>query len=150
MKNIKIIIIACILTSLTSCALKPITSEYTFIKTNVKNVQLNDLGNGDVLIYNGANILHKMDNTARLNIWLDQKPLGQIRPSEYVIINLKKGKHHFKVLHIDAVNMRSEHEVEIDEETKVIRIKPTLTSNKLEVTNEFPKNFDKFKYAEKR
>ena len=150
MKNIKIIIIACILTSFTSCALKPITSEYTFIKTNIENVQLDDLGNGDVLIYNGANILHKMDNTARLNIWLDQKPLGQIRPSEYVIINLKKGKHHFKVLHIDVVNMRSEHEVEIDEETKVIRIKPTLTSNKLEVTNEFPKNFDKFKYAEKR
>ncbi|WP_419212722.1 hypothetical protein ACNR9Q_01035 [Maribacter sp. X9] len=149
MKNLRIIISLFSFFLLTSCALKPITSEYTFIKTNIENVELNDLGNGNILIYNGANILHKMDNTARLNIWLDQKPLGQIRPSEYVIINLKKGKHIFKVLHIDVVNMRSEHEIEIDDKTKVVKIKPTITSNKLELTNEFPKNFDKFKYAEK-
>lgn len=150
MKNIRIIIVSISLVLLTSCALKPITSEYTFIKTNIENVELDDLGDGNVMIYNGANIFHKIDNTARLNIWIDQKPLGQIRPSEYVIINLKKGKHLFKVLHIDLVNMRSKHEVEIDSEIKVIMIKPTLTSNKLEVTNEFPKNFNKFKYAEKR
>lgn len=135
---------------LTSCALKPIPSEYAFVKTNIENVELNDLGNGNVLIYNGANVLHKMDITARLNIWIDKKSLGQIRPSEYVIINLKKGKHYFKVLHVDVVNMRSEHEVEIDDQTKVIKIKPTITSNKLELTNEFPKNFEKFKYIEKR
>lgn len=150
MKNIRIVLTLLSLTLLFSCALKPITSEYTLIKTNIENVELNDLGNGNILIYNGANILHKMDNTARLNIWLDHKPLGQIRPSEYVIINLTNGKHHFKVLHIDVVNMRSEHEVEIDNETKVIKVKPTITSNKLELTNEFPKNFDKFKYAEIR
>lgn len=150
MKKINNTIILLVFLLLTSCALKPIMSEYTFIKTNIENVELNDLGNGNVLIYNGANILHKLDNTARLNIWLDDKPLGQIRPSEYVIINLKNGNHHFKVLHIDVVNMRSEHEVTIDDNTKVIKIKPTLTSNKLEITNEFPNNFDKFKYAEKR
>jgi hypothetical protein len=150
MKNIRIIIVSLSFILLTSCALKPIKSEYTFIKTNIENVELNDLGNGNVMIYNDANILHKIDNTARLNIWLNNKSLGQIRPSEYVIINLKNGKHHFKVLHIDVVNMKSEHEVEIDNETKVIKIKPTITSNKLELTNEFPKKFDKFKYAEKR
>lgn len=135
---------------LTSCALKPITSEYTFIKTDLEKVELDKLGNGTILIYNGADILHKIDNTARLNIWIDNKPLGQIRPSEYVIINLKNGKHQFKALHIDVVNMRSTHDVEIDEKTKVIKIKPNLTSNRLTVTNELPKRFEKFKYAEKR
>jgi len=135
---------------LSSCALKPIASDYTFIKTDLEHVDLNQLGNGNVLIYNGANILHKMDNTARLNIWLDQKPMGQIRPSEYVIVNLGKGEHLFKLLHIDMVNMRSEHKVEINDATKIIKIKPTLTSNKLEVTNELPSNFEKFKYAAKR
>ena len=150
MIKIKHVIIFSTLFLLTSCALRPITSEYTFIKTDLEKVELNKLGNGTILIYNGANILHKIDNTARLNIWIDNKPLGQIRPSEYVIINLKNGKHKFKALHIDLVNMRSEHDVEIDNETKVIKIKPNLTSNKLEVTNEIPKNFEKFKYAEKR
>lgn len=150
MKNISVIITLFVFLLLTSCALKPITSEYSFIKTNIEDVKLNDLGHGNVLIYNGANILHKMDNTARLNVWLDNKALGQIRPSEYVIINIKKGKHLFKALHIDLVNMRSEHGVNIDSETKVIKIKPTVTSNKLELINVLPKNFDKFKYAEKR
>lgn len=150
MKTIRFITALLGFTLFTSCALKPIASEYTFIKTDIKNVGLHDLGNGNILIYNSANIFHKMDNTARLNIWLDGKPPGQIKPNEYVIINLKEGDHHFKVQHIDVVNMRSEHKVEIDDETKVIKIKPTITTNKLEVTNEFPKNFDKFAYAERR
>ncbi len=146
----KIAILCVVVLQMTSCALKPTTSEYTFIKTDLEKVDLDHLGDGTVLIYNGANMLHKMDNTARLNIWIDGKSLGQIRPSEYVIINLEYGKHHFKALHIDVVNMRSEHDVEIDKNTKVINIKPNITSNRLIVTNEFPETFEKFKYAEKR
>ena len=46
--------------------------------------------------------------------------------------------------------MRSNHKVIVDEKTKVIKIKPTLSSNKLETINILPNNFDKFKYAEKR
>ncbi|RXJ44643.1 hypothetical protein [Gelidibacter gilvus] len=146
----KIAILCVVVLQMTSCALKPTTSEYTFIKTDLEKVDLDHLGDGTVLIYNGANMLHKMDNTARLNIWIDGKSLGQIRPSEYVIINLEYGKHHFKALHIDVVNMRSEHDVEIDKNTKVINIKPNITSNRLIVTNEFPETFEKFKYAERR
>lgn len=146
----KNIILFIVILQMTSCALKPTTSDYNFIKTDLEKVELDKLGNGTILIYNGANILHKLDNTARLNIWIDDKSLGQIRPSEYVIINLEYGKHHFKALHIDVVNMRSQHDVEIDENTKVINIKPNVTSNRLEVTNELPERFEKFKYAEKR
>ena len=94
--------------------------------------------------------MHKIDNTGRLNVWIDNKPLGQIRPSEYVIINLKKGQYQFKALHLDVVNMKSLHYVVIDEKTEIIKIKPNVTSNKLEITNELPKNFGKFKYTEKR
>tara|TARA_R110001632_G_scaffold124451_2_gene237365 strand:+ start:8600 stop:9049 length:450 start_codon:yes stop_codon:yes gene_type:complete len=149
MKFNKILLFS-VLLLLTSCALKPIISEYNFIKTDLEKVELDKLGNGTILIYNGANILHKVDLTARLNIWIDDKALGQIKPSEYVIINLKNGEYQFKALHIDVVNMRSTHDVIIDNNTKVIKIKPNLTSNKLTITNELPKRFEKFKYAEKR
>lgn len=134
----------------TSCALKPISSDYTFIKTDLETVTLDQLGNGTILIYNGADILHKVDNTARLNIWIDETPLGQLKPREYVIIDLKNGKHQFKALHLDMVNMRSEHDVEINDTTKVIKIKPNISSNRLTVTNELPKTFEKFNYAGKR
>ena len=134
---------------LTSCGLKPISSTYNFVKTDIEKIELSNLGNGTILIYNGANILHKIDNTASLNIWIDDKPLGQIKQSEYLIINLNNGNHKFKVLHKDLVNMRSEHEVIISEDTKIIKIKPNITSNKLEVTNAFPENFETFDYVKK-
>jgi len=150
MKKYKFLLLLSIVLLISSCALKPIISEYTFIKTDLENIDLDKLGNGTILIYNGADILHKMDNTARLNIWINKKALGQIRGREYVIVNLKKGEYEFKALHIDVVNMRSTHTVEIDENTKVIKIKPNLTSNRLTVANELPKKFEKYKYAEKR
>lgn len=125
-----------------SCALKPIPSDYSSIR--LSNIDATTLGNGTVLIYNGADILHGIDNTARLNILIGDKSIGQIRKKEYVVLQLEKGKYDFNVLHIDMVKMRSKHTVEIDENTKIIRIEPTITSNKLTVTNELPKNFAKY------
>lgn len=140
-QTIKLFFFACTLT-LSSCALRTVPSDYTSVKLDV--IDNNTLGNGKVLIYNGAGVLHKMDNTARLNIGLDGKSLGQIRPKEYVIIDLEKGKHEFTALHIDMVNMRSKHPVEINDNTKVIKIEPTITSNKLTVTNILPEKFDQY------
>ncbi|HCA10082.1 MULTISPECIES: hypothetical protein [unclassified Chryseobacterium] len=144
---IKIGLFASVLT-LSSCALRSIPSDYTTVK--LETVDTNSLGNGKVLIYNGAGILHSIDNTARLNIWIGDKSLGQIRPKEYLIIDLAKGKYEFTALHIDMVNMRSKHQVEIDENTKVINIEPTITSNRLTVTNTLPNNFEKYVYRPDR
>ncbi|MCQ9637287.1 hypothetical protein MP478_08725 [Chryseobacterium sp. WG14] len=140
-QTFKLGIFASVLT-LSSCALRSVPSDYSSVKLDV--IDNNTLGNGKVLIYNGAGVLHKMDNTARLNIGLDGKSLGQIRPKEYVIVNLENGKHEFTALHIDMVNMRSKHPVEINAGTKVIKIEPTITSNKLTVTNILPENFDTY------
>ncbi len=145
--KIKNLIILLSVLLITSCGLKPIAPEYTFVKTNFETVELEKLGQGTILIYNGADILHKVDNTARLNIWINDKALGQLKPSEYVILKLDEGNYKFRALHLDVVNMRSEHDVIIDEKTKVIKIKPNLTSNKLWITNELPIRFEKFKYA---
>lgn len=141
---IKLSLLASITFTLSSCALKSIPSDYSSVKLDAVNT--NTLGNGKILIYNGASILHSIDNTARLNVWIGNKSLGQIRTKEYVIIDLEKGKYEFTVLHIDMVNMRSKHQVEIDENTKVIKIEPTITSNKLTITNVLPENFDKYNY----
>lgn len=132
---------------LTSCALRPLTSEYNGVEVKKGIAELSALGNGKILIYNGADILHKIDNTARLNIWIDDKALGQIRQKEYINLDLEDGEYSFKLLHIDIFKMRSKHDVEINTKTKVIRVEPTLASNKLTITNEFPDKFQKFEYA---
>lgn len=127
---------------LNSCTLRSIPSDYSDVR--VETVDLNTLGNGKVMIYNGASILHSIDDTARLNIWIDKKSVGQIKTKEYVIIDLTNGNHEFTALHLDMVNMKSNHAVLINENTKVIKIQPTITSNKLTVTNILPENFEKY------
>lgn len=143
------IIAICALFLLSSCALKPITAEYDFIPLSVNDVTLAQLGNGKVLFYNGANILHKIDNTARLNVWINGKALGQIRGREYLIVDLPKGELEVKLLHIDVVNMRSTHTITLNDSVKVVKVKPTFTSNKLEITNVLPEKFKKFEYAKR-
>ena len=146
MKRINFITLALISILFTSCALKPITSEHNLVQIEKNEISISRLGNGNILIYNGANILHTGDNTARLNIKIDNKNLGQLRAKDYAIINLKNGKHVFNIRHIDVVNMRSEHEINVSDDVKVIRVKPTVTSNKLEITNQLPDNWDKYQY----
>jgi hypothetical protein len=145
--KLKKAILVIIVLIFSSCGLKPISSEYNLIKNFSQSIDLQKLGNGTILIYNGADILHKVDNTANLNIWINDKALGQLQPSEYVIINLLPDSYNFKVLHKDLVNIRSEHTLEINEQTKVIIIKPNITSNKTTITNELPQNFLKFRNA---
>lgn len=129
-----------------SCALRPIPSEHDFVKMEKENISLDELGEGNILIYNDANILHTSDNTSQLNIKIDGKNLGQLRAKDFVIIKLEEGKHLFNLTHLDLVNMRSEHEVTVTNTLKVIRVKPTVTSNKLEVVNQLPKNWKKYSY----
>jgi len=129
---------------LSSCALKSIPSDYNTVKLDIVNTE--NLGNGKVLVYNGAGIMHSADNTARLNVWVDGKSLGQIKAREYLIVDLNKGNREFKILHIDMVNMKSTHQIDINENTKVVRLEPTITSNKATVTNTLPDNFDKYRY----
>lgn len=146
----KILFVIPTILALNSCALKAITSSYDYQKNKVESIDFDKLGNGRILIYNGANALHKIDNTARLNMWINEEPMGQIRASEYAIIELENGTYDFKLLHVDMFNFKSYHKVEINEKTKIIKIKPTVTSNELIITNLLPNNFDKFKYVENR
>ena len=132
----KIVLSVLIITILISCSsnLKVIQTEYKLQKFENENINLEKLGNGKVLIYNGADALHQA--TGRINIWIDGKPLGQLRLKEYLIVNLDEGSYNFKLQHIDLVNMRSKHDVEITKKTKIIRVEPTAFSNKLTVTND--------------
>ena len=131
---------------LTSCGMRPIPSEHDLVQVNKETLSLDDLGNGKILIYNDANILHTGDNTSQLNIVMDGKNLGQLRAKDFVVVQLENGKHNFNLRHLDLVNMRSDHEVTVTDMVKVIMVKPTVTSNKLEVVNQLPENWEKYRY----
>lgn len=135
-----------IIRSFTSCGLKPISTEHTLLHIKNENITLNELGNGTILIYNDANILHTSDNTSRLNIIIDDKNLGQLRAKNYAIVKLDLGIHYFRINHLDVVNMKSDHQVNLTESIKILKVKPTITSNKLEIVEELPQNWKKYTY----
>lgn len=142
-KRISTIIL--ILSVLSACSpLKPINSEYNLIRTGT-SPEVYKYGNGKILIYNGAGVLNKIDDTATLNIWVNGKALGQIRANEYVVLYLLPNTYEIRVQHKDTVNFESEHTIIINNETSVINIKPTISSNKVEITNEIPFNFKIYK-----
>lgn len=145
-REIKLLLIFYLLCNLISCALKPIPAKIPYIKKD-SQVNIESLGKGKILVYNGAGIMHKIDDTARLNIWIDDKPLGQLKANEYVIIDLENKKHSFDILHLDVFKMKTHYEIDINDQTKVLKIRPTFFSNKLEIENKLPTNFDNYTYS---
>ena len=120
-----------------SCALSSITSDYNFENSNMQEVSLAKLGDGKVLVYNDVNFMHTLDNTGRVNVWIDDKPAGQIRASEYIIYTLSPGKHQIRLLHVDVVNIRSSHEISVENATKVVKIKATSVSKSISFKTKF-------------
>jgi hypothetical protein len=132
-------------TSFSSCALKPIKSEYALLPTLSAPILLSELDTGKILIYNGANALNKIDDTSNLNIWINNRALGQLKANEYLMIYLMPGKYEFRMQHKDIAKFENTQTIEIDFNTKIICVKPTITSNKVIVENEIPTNFNEYK-----
>jgi len=137
----RITILILMLLIFSACSsLKPINSEYNLIRTST-SPEVYKYGNGKILIYNGAGALNKIDDSASLNIWINVKALGQLRSNEYVVLYLMPDTYQFKIQHKDVVNFESIHTIKIDNETSVINVNPTITSNKIDITNYISPNF---------
>ena len=139
--------ICCVLsiTMFLSCGLKPLKSEYILQRSISDPVLIGEFDSGKILIYNGAGVNHKIDNSSTLNVWINNKALGQIKANEYVIIYLLPGKYEFRLIHNDIKKFESKHIVKVENSTKIISVKPTVISNKVEIKNEIPDNFYMYK-----
>ena len=145
MRNIAIYLIL-VISILTGCTtLKFIKSEYNLIRTSSRGVSANEVGNGKVLIFNGSGMNHKIDDTSRLNIWINGNALGQLNANEYAVLYLLPGVYNFKLQHKDVGNFESTHIVEITKETIFIKVKPTISSNKIEIVTNMPEELRWYK-----
>jgi hypothetical protein len=135
----KIIYLILLISTLTGCSpLKYIKSEYNLIRTSGNDISLSEFGNGKILIFNGSGMMHKIDDTSRLNIWINGNALGQLKANEYAVLLLLPGTYNFRLQHKDFANFESTHEVEITKETSFIKVKPTVISNKVEIVANMP------------
>lgn len=143
--NLKFLFIFIFSFFFSSCVLKPIKSEYTLLSNFSDTIFIDDLKNGKILIYNGAGFSKKMDNTSNVNIWINNRALGQLKAYEYAVINLLPGKYEFKLKHKDLADFNNTQIIDINFDTKIICIKPTIVSNKITIEDNLPLSFHKFK-----
>lgn len=107
-----------IITALTGCSpLKSIKSEYKLIRTSTGILSANEVGKEKILIFNGSGMNHKIDDSSRLNIWINDNAFGQINAKEYAVLLLLPRKYNFRLKHKYVANFESTHEVEITNET---------------------------------
>ncbi len=128
---------------ISSCSLAPVKNQ---IKLPAQKLSADNIpkGKSRLVIFNNASFLmHGMDNSADLNISLDGKGLVQLEINKYVILDLNKGAHTFKLVHRDMVLFESEHKVNLRKSLNYIQISPTVSSNELNIVDTLPVDFNK-------
>lgn len=132
---------------LQSCSIKPIVSEVNYVNLPNYEVDLGKLGNGRIMIYNGHYYcpIITCGTTTKVNVLLNNKSLGQINYGEYFIVDVGIGVYNFHLEHKEFIKFKSDHEIKIDENTKVLKLVPTNFSNKLIITNKLPEALPYFK-----
>lgn len=126
---------------------KPVVSDYEFLNKQSKSLSLDDLGNGKIMFYSGQHNFLKSGDDVSMNVFLNGKPLGNLNYGEYFVVNLDYGDYQLNVLHRDVLNIKSEHILTIDKDTKVIEIMPQATKHKITNVNTFPENIESYRYA---
>jgi hypothetical protein len=132
---------------ISSCSIKPILSEKEYVRMSRYEVSLEELGNGRVMIYNGHYYCPAITcgTTTKINVLINNESYGQINYGEYFIIDLGLGTKSFHLEHVNFWKAKSDHEITIDENTKVLKLIPTDFSHKLIITNELPPDLRYFK-----
>ncbi|MGB3585470.1 MAG: hypothetical protein WBA23_02965 [Tunicatimonas sp.] len=129
-----------------SCTLKPVASENYLIKNNLHQANIDSLGDGKILIYNGADPL-LMGNDDRMNIWINGKPLGQLRSREYTVVDVGMGDCEFNLARRSLFLIKSNHTIKINPGTKVVSIDPVFVTNTMTQTNKLPSWLEKYAYV---
>ncbi|WP_371393313.1 hypothetical protein ACCC68_08805 [Tenacibaculum maritimum] len=144
---IKKIVLLSIILIMSSCAIKSLVSEKKYVYLPYQEVNLDNLGNGRIMIYNGHYYCPVITcgTTTKVNVLVNDKSFGQINYGEYFIVDIGTGIKSFHLEHKEIFKMKSNHKITIDDNTKVLKLEPTDFSHKLTITNELPEDLPNFR-----
>lgn len=142
LSSLRILLVTVVAAFLQACAVAPIATEVQ-LQAGEMQVPQKQAGKTYVLLYNNANkLLYGIDNTARLNVWLDGKGIGGLDIGQYVQMVLPNGEHVLKLLHRDVLDFESTHRIALNGEPLFIEMYPTPVSNSIAVHGKLPTGND--------
>jgi len=129
---------AVIVTLMSGCAMAPVMPEIPHVQSDL-NAQSTRPNEVMLVLFNtSSKLLFGLDNTGRLNAWLDGKAIGGPNIGEYVQIQVPKGKHQLTLVHLDMVEFRTTHEIDAQDDPLFLEIRATPVSNKIQVHKSLP------------
>lgn len=137
--SLRLLLVAFLALLFQACAIAPVPTELPLHQGGQMQVPPKQPGKTYLLLYNNANkLLHGLDNTARLNVWLDGKGVGGLDIGHYVQLVLPDGDHTLKLVHRDLVNFESIHKLTLAGEPIFVEMWPTIVSNAVAVRARIP------------
>lgn len=129
---------------LLSCAIAPIKNEIHFPEQGINQKNIGE-GNSRLIIYNLAYHFNDsmLANSSILNVLINQKGLTQLKPMQYVVVDLPKGKHKVEVLRRDLFVLSSSEEIQLSKEVHYLEIIQEPLGNGIYLTHQLPDFFTK-------
>ena len=141
--NLTVILLATVL--LSACGSAAVKPQYAFPSQRT-GLAPSHASKSRLVIYNDSNmLLHGMDQTGKINVTLDGKGVGRLFMGEFLVIEVKKGRHRLNLEHTDVVSFKSSHSFNAAGRETFLRVSATITSNSASVVAKpakFASNFD--------
>lgn len=118
---------------LAGCMMAPVKPDLPHLQEDMA-ARSTKPGEVRLVIWNNSDkLLHGLDNTGRVNVWLDGKAAGGPDIGEYIQLQVPRGSYQVKLVHLDLMEFVSQHRLDAVEDPTYVEVRATITSNDLKV-----------------
>lgn len=128
-----------IFTALSGCVIPPVTPQVSHLGPDL-TVKAASPNEAKVLLFNNSSrLMFGVDNTGRMNVWLNGRGVASLDIGEYVQISVPYGRYTLELLHRDMFDFKTSHELNVAGDTAIVEIAASILSNEFRVHDVLPR-----------